>query len=145
MELLLERKYCKPHYTIGKLYVDNVYLCDTLEPPYGATTSDMTPYEITRVKARSGLISIPKGSYQVIINHSPRFHKDLPLLLNVPGYEGIRIHTGNTVSDTVGCILVGYNRRKGMVLNSRSAMYFLMEKLNGAVARKEKIWITIDR
>ena len=105
----------------------------------------MTPYEIIRVKARSGLISIPKGSYQVIINHSPRFNKDLPLLLNVPGYEGIRIHTGNTVSDTEGCILVGYNRRKGMVLNSRSAMYFLMEQLTAAVARKEKIWITIDR
>lgn len=91
------------------------------------------------------MISIPKGSYRVIINHSARFNKDLPLLLNVPGFEGIRIHTGNKVSDTEGCILVGYNRRKGMVLNSRSAMYFLMEKLNRAVSRKEEIWITIDR
>ena len=143
MELLLERKYCKPHYTIGKLYADFDYICDTLEPAYGVLNSSMTSKEITMVKLRYGKVAIPSGSYKVVVNMSPRFKMRLPLLVNVPGFSGIRIHGGNSVRDTEGCILVGWNRRKGMVLNSRYALTLLMERFDLAAKKGEDVWITI--
>lgn len=82
-------------YTIGRMYVDNVYECFTLE-------------DAVRTGAKvDGKTAIPLGTYNVIITHSNRFKKELPLLENVPNFTGIRIHTGNTSENTEGCILVG--------------------------------------
>ena len=100
MKLKLERLYLKPDYTIGKLYIDGKYFCDTLE------------------KKIPGRTAIPAGRYEVIVNISPKFCRKLPRLLNVPGFEGILIHRGNTPEDTAGCILVGENRERGKVINS---------------------------
>lgn len=105
MNLLLKRIALKPEYTIGKLYIDGQYFCDTLE-------------DTVREKKIAGKTAIPEGTYQVIVNRSPKFKRDLPLLLDVPNFEGIRIHRGNTVKDTSGCILVGENKVKGKVINS---------------------------
>jgi len=116
MKLTLSRLYYKPAYTIGKLFVDGEYLCDTLEDPPRAVKIDHET-------------CIPAGTYEVIISMSQRFKKLMPLLLNVPNFEGIRIHSGNTAVDTSGCILVGQNKIKGMVVNSRLMFDKLMEKI----------------
>lgn len=116
MKLKLIRMYFKPTYTIGKLYIDGVYQCDTLEDP---------PRDI-KIK---GETCIPKGVYKVIINMSARFKKLMPLLINVPDFEGVRIHSGNTSKDTEGCPLVGQNKLVGKVVNSRLEFDKLMEKI----------------
>lgn len=124
VELLLKRIFKGTGYTIGKLYIDGEYFCDTLE-------------DAVRDKKIPGETAIPAGTYKVIVNMSPRFKRLLPRLLDVPGFEGILIHRGNTPSDTAGCILVGENREKGKVLNSTPYEKKLVELL------KDKIDIKI--
>ena len=118
MELTLKRIAKKDTYTIGKLYVDDEYFCDTLEDKDRELTSDMFLEDIKKVKVY-GQTAIPTGRYQVVMNMSARFKKVMPLLLNVPGFDGIRIHSGNTAADTQGCILLGQNKVVGKVINSR--------------------------
>lgn len=118
MELTLKRIAKKDTYTIGKLYVDDEYFCDTLEDKDRGLTSDMPLEDIKKVKVY-GQTAIPIGRYQVVMNMSTRFKKVMPLLLNVPGFDGIRIHSGNTAADTQGCILLGQNKVVGKVINSR--------------------------
>ena len=115
MKLLLKR-WCGPEYTIGKLYIDGLYFCDTLEDK--TTDLDKSGKFDNGEKKVWGKSSIPFGTYQIVLNTSPRFKRVLPRLLNVPHFTGILIHRGNTVKDTDGCILVGENKVKGKVLNS---------------------------
>ena len=89
-----------------------------------------------------GKTAIPTGIYPVTITYSPKFKKNLPLLLNVKGYEGVRIHQGNTDKDTLGCILVGQNKQVGKVLNSRKMFDILYKEL---VKTKGRIIIDIQR
>lgn len=135
MELKLLRKYKKPTYTIGTLSVDGAYLCDTLE--------DRVRDLVTERKVK-GSTAIPAGRYRIILNWSPRFGKPLPLLLDVPHFEGIRIHAGNTAKDTEGCILVGRNTQPGTVTESKATMADLMQVLTSANNRGDEIWITIE-
>lgn len=116
IKLLLKRIARKPGYTIGKLFVDGVYFCDTLEDT-DRLDKGMSPDEI-KAKKIPGQTAIPEGTYKVIVNISPKFKRLLPRLINVPGYEGVLIHRGNTAADTAGCILVGENKQVGKVLNS---------------------------
>lgn len=116
MKITLNRIFKGDQYTIGKMYIDGIYFCDTLE-------DSVRPEKIKHETA------IPAGTYNVILNRSNRFKKILPLLLNVPNYEGIRIHSGNTKEDTSGCILVGENKIKGQVINSKQKMNELMKLL----------------
>ena len=118
MELTLKRIAKKDTYTIGKLYVDGEYFCDTLEDKDRGLTSDMSLEDIKKVKVY-GQTAIPSGRYRVTMNMSSRFKKVMPLLLYVPGFDGIRIHSGNTAADTQGCILLGQNKVVGKVINSR--------------------------
>lgn len=118
MELTLKRIAKKDTYTIGKLYVDGEYFCDTLEDKDRGLTSSMPLEDIKKAKVY-GQTAIPSGKYQVTMNMSSRFKKVMPLLLNVPGFDGIRIHSGNTAADTQGCILLGQNKVVGKVINSR--------------------------
>jgi len=106
MELILNRIAKKDTYTIGKLYINGTYLCDTLEDKDRGLTKDMSVSEIQKKKVY-GETAIPTGKYQVIMSYSNKFKKVLPLVLNVPGYSGIRFHSGNTANDSLGCILVG--------------------------------------
>lgn len=120
MRLVLKRIAFRKTYTIGKLYVDGVYFCDTLEDP------------VREGEKIYGRTAIPAGKYDVLITMSPRFRKMLPLLLNVPGFEGVRIHSGNNADDTEGCILVGVNDKPGWISQSRATMTRLMTKLESA-------------
>lgn len=119
MRMLLKRIYNGSTYTIGKLYCNGEYFCDTLE-------------DVVRPKGEKvyGKTAIPEGKYKVIITMSNRFKKMLPLILDVPNFAGVRIHSGNTEVDTEGCILVGENKVKGKVINSRATMNKLMKMLD---------------
>jgi hypothetical protein len=142
MEILVKREYKKKDYTIGKMYINGEYFCDTLEDTDRGLTQVMTLAEIKEVK-EYGCTAIPTGKYPIAYTYSPRFKKHLPLLLNVPAFEGVRIHSGNTHKDTEGCILLGVNRAVGKVLDSRKTMDEFLRILKPAIEACENIWITI--
>ena len=121
MLIEVKRFEFKDTYTVGKMYIDNIYECYTLE-------------DVVRTGAKvNGQTAIPTGTYNLIINHSNRFNRDLPLLENVPNFTGVRIHAGNTSAHTEGCILVGTTwSGKGFIGNSRVAFNKLFEKLKKA-------------
>lgn len=154
MELKVIRKAKTPEYTIGKLYIDGKLFSDTLEDCDRGLRQDM-PLEEIKAKKVYGKTAIPTGTYEIDMNTvSPKF-KDrswakpyggkLPRLVNVPGYEGVLIHVGNTSESTSGCLLVGKNSVKGMVTDSSKTFMSLMTKhLLPAKLRGEKITLTIE-
>lgn len=149
MKLLLKRMAKMEKYTIGKLYIDGKYFSDTLEDTDRNLTSTMSKDEIVKVKVY-GKTAIPTGTYVVDMNTvSPKFGKrswaqpyegKVPRLQDVPGYEGVLIHPGNTADDTSGCILVGRNKVKGQVVESQNTFHSLMNILKG----DNDITITIE-
>lgn len=143
MEIIVNRIARKDGYTIGRMSLNNEYFCDTLEDTDRGLKNTMSVDEILS-KKRKGITAIPTGKYDVILTFSPRFKRVLPLLLSVKCYEGVRIHTGNTNKDTEGCLLVGENKAKGQVINSRATLEKLMSVLLECDKRKEKITITIE-
>jgi len=127
MDIKIKRLYKSENSTIGEMTVDGKWECYTLED------------KERDVKIKSET-AIPKGTYKVIINQSNRFKKLLPLVLNVPNFEGIRIHPGNTNHDTEGCILVGRTRSKDFIGQSRKAFESLFAKMKLA----KEITLTIS-
>lgn len=143
MEVLIDRAWKKDGYTISRLYVNGeLFGCNALEDTDRGLNQSMDLDEIKKKKVY-GLTAIPCGSYECVYTYSNRFKKMLPLLLNVKGFEGIRIHSGNSAKDTEGCILVGLNLKKGMVLNSREWTNKLVSKMKEAWNRKERVIIVI--
>lgn len=128
MKLKLHRRYFGATYTIGTLYINGKYFCDTLEDKNRDLNRDGDLNDAGEMKMH-GKTAIPFGSYSVIVNRSPKFGRELPRLLNVPHFEGILIHRGNTAKDSAGCILVGENKEKGKVLNSTKYELELVEIL----------------
>ena len=152
MKLELKRIARKDKYTIGHLYINGKYFCDTLEDPDRSLVSSMSNSQIAMKKIK-GDTAIPTGLYKITLNVASskysNFNKypyakfcngKMPRLLNVPGYEGVLIHAGNTQKDTEGCILVGMNRQVGKVLDSQKTFKKLYEKL---LADKNNLSITI--
>lgn len=136
MELKLERELRTEFFTQGKLSVDGVFECWTLED----TERDLKNGCGNKIKGKT---AIPSGRYRVILSYSNRFKKHLPEVLQVSCFEGIRIHSGNTPEDTEGCILVGKEKTAGgQIFQSRAAFGTLMLKLVAAET-KEKIYITV--
>ncbi len=135
MKLTLVRETPGDRCTHGKLYVDNVYECYTLE--------DEDRFLENGGEKIYGETAIPRGLYQVVIDQSQRFRRLLPRLLDVPHFEGIRIHSGNTDADTQGCILVGTVRGDQRVLNSRVAFDKLFAKLQRAYDDGDQIVIEV--
>jgi len=132
MNLRIERKYFKDTYSIGTLSIDGVYFCDTLEDRYRAMPEEKKIY---------GQTAISPGTYRIIMSYSNRFKRIMPEVLNVPYFEGIRIHSGNTDADTSGCILVGKNTIKGQLIDSRTTSDKLNIILNNT---NEKVYLGIE-
>lgn len=155
MKLLLQRIYTCSEYTIGNLYIDGQYFCDTLEDRDRGLDSSMSLYKLQQIKVKDKT-AIPSGTYNILMNVvSPKYSKKqyymdvckgmVPRLASVPAYDGVLIHVGNTAVDTSGCILVGLNKAKGKVLSSRIIFEKLYPILKAAVDKGEKITITIER
>ena len=144
MELRLERKYRNNLYCIDKLYINNKYFSDVLEDPDRGLTDSMSLEEIKKIKIK-GNTCIPYGTYNITITYSPRFKKNLPLLNNVKGFDGIRIHSGNKPQDTEGCLLPGFNKVKGQVIDSRVTTDKLIAQIQQALNKGEKVTITITK
>ena len=149
IKLKLQRTFKGVSYTIGKLYLNDKYFCDTLEDTDRGLRSTMSVEEIEKIKVYSQT-AIPTGTYKIDMNTvSPKF-KDrawakpyegkLPRLINVKGYSGVLIHVGNKPEDTLGCILVGENKVKGQVINSTAAFNRLMTELS----KDSNIELTIE-
>lgn len=138
--MLLIRHLPMPDCTIGRLSVDGVAFCDTLEDVVREV--DGEPVENWKIP---GETAIPYGTYKVVVNYSARFKRDMPLLVGVPGFEGIRIHPGNTDHDTEGCILVGSWVGGEKIVNSRVSFDALMDMMDVAEAAKREIVITIQK
>lgn len=130
MKLKLIRTWYADTFTIGKLYIDGVYFADTLEDKNRDV--DKNGIFNNGEKKVYGKTCIPFGTYKVILSMSSKFKKILPLLLNVPQFDGIRIHSGNTDEDSSGCILVGINDTKGRISKSTITFNSLMTKLSKA-------------
>lgn len=135
MKLILTRDIFTPATTLGKLTLDGFNLCYTLE-------DTDRKLESGGIKVK-GKTAIPRGTYKVVLTYSNRFKRILPLLLNVPQFEGIRIHTGNTSEDTEGCILVGKSAGVGLIRDSRVAFGMVYSILEKATENKEEIEIEI--
>ena len=139
MELTLRRLHKRSQFTLGTLSIEGKPFCQTLEP----TWRDIAPGG--KGRKVPGKTAIPEGRYQVVVTRSPRADGQwLPLLLHVPGFAGIRIHAGNTVDDTAGCILVGTTRplHPGRLYDSRLWLHRLVRRL-AERPLGEGVWITI--
>lgn len=149
MEILVKRIAKKSKYTIGKMYIDGQYICDTLEDADRGLNQNMSLEEIKNKKVY-GETAVPTGTYKVDMNTvSPKFKSrtwakpyggKLPRLVLVPGYDGVLIHPGNKAEDTLGCILVGENKAIGQVLNSQTTFKRVMSILTEGT----NITITIE-
>lgn len=131
MKLTLKRFHFADTYTIGKLFIEDKPFCDVLEDVVRDKNKDGDLQDNGEAKIY-GRTAIPFGTYKVILTMSNRFKVLLPLLVDVPEFEGVRIHAGNTSEDTHGCLLVGENKEKGKVLNSKATMEKLMPILRVA-------------
>ena len=123
-------------YTIGRLAINGTYFCDTLEPTWRDIGVGRPGRKVM------GRTAIPEGRYPLVVTFSPRFKRWLPLLLHVPQFSGIRIHSGNTAADTEGCILPGLNTSRGRVTDS----YLWERRLVAELGRRpegEPVWITV--
>ena len=150
MELVLERKWKKSDYTIGILLIDNKKFCEVIEDKDRGLKDSMTSEQIKLIK-KPNMTAIPTGTYDVTLDvfsskfgNIPFYKKvcngKLPRLLNVKGFEGILIHCGNTQLDTSGCLIVGENKVKGKVINSKITFEKLYNILKNS---KDKITIKI--
>lgn len=145
MELILNRKWLKENYTIGKLFIEGKLFSDVLEDKvrelhdFNHDGDFMDPEE----GKKYGETAIPCGRYQIIVSHSPKLKRRLPLLLNVEGFEGIRIHAGASAKNSEGCILVGKNTKPGRLENGGYYETTLIQLMDKAVLNGEQIWITI--
>lgn len=144
MELTLVRELFSQNSTVGTLKVNGEFECYVLEDYDRGLDNSMSESEIKSKKVY-GETAIPIGRYEIVTNYSPNFKTELPLLLNVKGFSGIRIHTGNTKKDTLGCLLVGRKRSLDYVSDSKVAFKALMPKIKMALLKGEKVFITIKR
>ena len=150
LEVKLKRIAFRPDYTIGRMYIDGERFCDTLEDTDRGLQQSL-PLSVNRAKKKQGATAIPTGRYRVTLAvQSPRFKTKaqykfcngfLPRLVNVPAFDGVLIHIGNSPKDTEGCILVGRNTQVGKVLDSTATFRKLYDRLKSST---KDIYITIE-
>lgn len=152
MKLYLHRTLLRPDYTVGKLYVDGAFFCDTLEDKdRNLYSGDKNLTKERKVMYRT---AIPYGRYRIDMHTvSPKFSRKkqyksiggrLPRLLDVPLFEGVLIHIGNSAKDTAGCILVGKCLDPGYLVNSTETFFRLYEILQNAARQNERITVTVS-
>lgn len=154
MEILVDRKWKKETYTIGQVFIDGKFLCNSCEDKDRHLSSSMPLSKIKEIKVAAET-AIPTGRYRIDMNTiSPKYSLKpwylqnchgarLPRLIDVPGYSGVLIHVGNTAKDSAGCILIGKNDAVGMVTNSKYWFLKLYNAMYTAFKRGELIHITI--
>lgn len=139
MNIVVERLQVDPDVTISGITVDGEWCCWGLEDPVREV-----PGQAVSAWKIPGKTAIPAGRYKVIVDMSARFKRLLPLLIDVPGYSGVRIHAGNTTADTEGCILVGHDRLAKSIARSQLALADLMSKMAEAQRKGEAIWLELS-
>lgn len=142
MKILVKRTFLGDTYTIGHMYINGVYFCDTLEDPVRDTNKNGV-FDNGEKKI-AGDTAIPYGTYPITVDVSPKFKRELPRLSGVAEFEGVLIHRGNTAKDTAGCILVGENKVKGKVINSTPYEERIVKYCKAAIEMGEDITITIE-
>lgn len=141
LQLKLVRDVFEEDFTLSSLYHSDgrhlFYICED-------AVREVPGEPVSKWKVH-GQTAIPRGNYKVVITFSNRFQKHLPLLLDVPGFEGIRIHAGNSCDNTEGCLLPGLSRdaEKGLVLNSKAAMAKLQPMIQNALATGKEVWLEV--
>lgn len=149
MQILIKRREYEEKFTGGQLFIDNKYFCDTIEDTNRMPRGVCLPPDelldtILKVKV-PGETCIPAGQYYLRITPSSRFGRELPEILNVPGFTGVRIHPGNTADDSEGCILVGRRIKAGFVSESRATMDGLMKRIRETcMTNGNRLQITIE-
>ena len=154
MEILIDRKWKKQSYTISNLYINGEWFCNCLEDADRGLDNSMSE-DMIRTLKKPSITAIPRGTYEITLDVvSPKyskvqFYKDVcngkvPRLKNVKGFDGILIHAGNNDKDSSGCLLVGQNKVKGQVINSKETFKQLYNILQNGKSRGEKITITIE-
>lgn len=153
MKIRVERKWPKATYVIGRLYIDGIFYCNSLEDTdRGLKQTDSLDYIRSRKVANE--TAIPKGTYKVAMNvTSPKYSASswywklcqgkVPRLLNVPGFDGILIHTGNNPLQTSGCLLVGKNTKVGQLTESKETFKKIYKLMKSAYDNGEEITIEI--
>ena len=147
LELEILRKFFAETYTIGKFIVDQNPLCDTLEDPV-RELHDINhdgDFDDSGEGKIYGKTAIACGRYPVIVSYSPRLKRRLPLIQNVIGFVGIRIHAGNKAEDSLGCPLVGENKIKGGLINSRYWESTITQLIDQAIKEGREVFITIKQ
>ena len=137
MELTVRRCWKEGDATVGDLLVNGEWACYTLEDEVRGTADNIAEVKIP------GKTAIPAGRYQVLVTFSQRFQRMLPILLDVPSFSGVRIHSGNTASSTEGCLLIGEVHEFGQILRSRAALNALLPKIGAALSAGEGCWIEV--
>ena len=154
MELTIDRKWKKQSYTMSNLYINGEWFCNCLEDADRGLDNSMSE-DMIRTLKKPSITAIPRGTYEITLDVvSPKyskvqFYKDVcngkvPRLKNVKGFDGILIHAGNTDKDSSGCLLVGQNKIKGQVVNSKETFKQLYKLLQDGKSRGEKITIKIE-
>lgn len=137
-DFVLERVQLDDDVTLGKLSIGGHHVCWVCEDPVREVPGQ--PVDTWKVKGKT---AIPVGRYRIVRTWSPRFERTLPLLLDVPGFEGVRIHTGNSADDTEGCLLPGLQRRPKGVGSSQLAYAEVIKWLDAIERQHLEAWIEI--
>ena len=142
LKVLLDRRWAKPDYSIGRWYVNGELWCNTLEPTDRGLYSYMSTEEIKKIKV-IGKTAIPKGKYQITMSYSPKFKRYLPLINDIKCFSRVLVHVGNYPKDTEACIILGKNNKVGMVSNSTYWVNKFVEKVNEAINHGEIVSLEI--
>ena len=143
MKIEIQREVFNANSTIGRMFVDGAYFGYTLEDTDRGLTSDMST-TLIKVKKVFGKTAIPYGEYEVILSYSNRFKKVMPLLLNVKGFEGVRIHGGNTEENTLGCPLLGSKKTDKTIFECAAINANLIKLLEHAL-KFNKVFLSITK
>lgn len=154
MDILIDRRWKKDTYTIGDVYIDGTWACNSLEDRDRGLDQSMTLEEI-RSRKVYGQTAIPTGRYEVRMDVVSGLYSSkawyvrnchggrMPRIMDTKGFQGVLVHCGNSAKDTLGCILVGLNTVKGGLTQSRATFLPIYRKMWDAYKRGEKIWLTI--